>query len=112
MKVDPNDPKVIEQARSAAARVLGEAKPMPERIELAYRYSLSREPNAKELELARDYQQVVGVDLSRAFIDTAETLRRDGTLACWGSPRGGLLRALGRHERSAAGGRLRAGSVP
>jgi putative 4-mercaptohistidine N1-methyltranferase len=29
-------------------------------------------------ELARGYQEVIGVDLSRAFIDTAETLRRDG----------------------------------
>jgi hypothetical protein len=50
-----NNPKVIEQARSAATRVLGETKATPERIQLAYRYSLSREPNAKELDLARDY---------------------------------------------------------
>jgi hypothetical protein len=50
-----NNPKVIEQARSAATRVLGEAKETPERLQLAYRYSLSREPNAKELDLARDY---------------------------------------------------------
>jgi cytochrome c553 len=50
-----NNPKVIEQARSAATRVLTEVKPMPERIQLAYRYSLSREPNAKELDLARDF---------------------------------------------------------
>ena len=27
-------------------------------------------------ELARDYDEVIGVDLSRAFIDAAETLRR------------------------------------
>ncbi|NMG76074.1 5-histidylcysteine sulfoxide synthase [Aromatoleum diolicum] len=31
-------------------------------------------------ELARQYQEVLGVDLSRAFIDTAESLRRDGVL--------------------------------
>ena len=31
-------------------------------------------------ELARDYQEVLGVDLSRAFIDAAEALRRDGEL--------------------------------
>jgi hypothetical protein len=50
-----NNPKVIEQARSAATRVLGEAQDTPARLQLAYRYSLSREPNAKELDLARDY---------------------------------------------------------
>lgn len=31
-------------------------------------------------ELARGYQEVIGVDLSRAFIDTAEILQRDGHL--------------------------------
>lgn len=31
-------------------------------------------------ELARGYQQVLGVDLSRAFIDAADTLRREGEL--------------------------------
>jgi hypothetical protein len=50
-----NNPKVIEQARSAATRVLGETNATPERIQLAYRYSLSREPTAKERDLARDY---------------------------------------------------------
>nr|ART37598.1 E387 [uncultured bacterium] len=31
-------------------------------------------------ELARRYQEVTGVDLSRAFIDTADTLRREGAV--------------------------------
>lgn len=31
-------------------------------------------------ELARGYEEVLGVDLSRAFIDAADTLRRDGEL--------------------------------
>ncbi|MCK7502526.1 MAG: SUMF1/EgtB/PvdO family nonheme iron enzyme [Comamonadaceae bacterium] len=31
-------------------------------------------------ELARGYREVLGVDLSRAFIDAADTLRRDGEL--------------------------------
>lgn len=50
-----NNPKVIEQARSAATRVLEEASTTIERIYLAYRYSLSREPTAKEQSLARDF---------------------------------------------------------
>lgn len=50
-----NNPKVIEQARAAATRVLGEANDTPARISLAYRHSLSREPSAQELELAHDY---------------------------------------------------------
>ena len=31
-------------------------------------------------ELARGYQEVLGMDLSRAFIDAADALRRDGEL--------------------------------
>ncbi|GEP41998.1 DUF1553 domain-containing protein [Brevifollis gellanilyticus] len=50
-----NNPKVIEQARAAATKVLGETHQMSDRIGLAYQHSLSREPSVKELELARDY---------------------------------------------------------
>jgi len=50
-----NNPKVIEQARAAATRVLGGATKMPERITLAYQHSLSRKPSAQELALASDY---------------------------------------------------------
>jgi cell division septum initiation protein DivIVA len=50
-----NNPKVIEQARAAAARVLAETNQMSDRIVLAYRHSLSREPTAQESTLAQDY---------------------------------------------------------
>ena len=41
-------------------------------------------------ELARGYERVVGVDLSRAFIETAEALRRDGELRYFRKDEGAL----------------------
>jgi putative 4-mercaptohistidine N1-methyltranferase len=41
-------------------------------------------------ELARVYDRVLGVDLSRAFIEAAETLRRDGKLAYFRKDEGEL----------------------
>jgi hypothetical protein len=50
-----NHPKVIEQAREAAGRVLEEADGMPERIVIAYQHSLSRKPSLQEAGIATDY---------------------------------------------------------
>ncbi len=50
-----NHPKVIEQARAAADRVLKEAGSPPDRIQSAYQHSLGRRPSAKEAGLAADY---------------------------------------------------------
>jgi hypothetical protein len=50
-----NHPKVIEQARAAAGRVLEEADAMPERIVIAYQHSLSRKPSAQEAGIATDF---------------------------------------------------------
>lgn len=41
-------------------------------------------------ELAREHREVLGVDLSRAFVDAAEALRRDGELGYWRKDEGAL----------------------
>lgn len=50
-----NHPKVIEQARAAADRVLKEAGSLPDRIQNAYQHSLGRRPTAREAGIAADY---------------------------------------------------------
>lgn len=45
-------------------------------------------------ELARDYESVLGVDLSRAFIETADTLRRQGELRFFCKEEGQLATTL------------------
>lgn len=50
-----NHPKVIEQARAAADRVLKEAGSLADRIQNAYQHSLGRRPAAREAGIAADY---------------------------------------------------------